>query len=203
MIRRTRDFKAAAAATSTSFEPLLSLPVIELASNAKIYLETHFDRLCGEPTPRSLRRRAMEDIVAETGMGEPDARRFREDWRRKESEYLRNCRCMKMGIADFDIVRVIGKGAFGCVKLARMALPEGGERDPKEAKAGVGPGRVYALKVILKALQLKNGQEAHLRAERDFLVASEGSRWVVPLVASFQDKENLCFPFSNANTGRC
>ncbi|KAH8726423.1 hypothetical protein GQ44DRAFT_825763 [Phaeosphaeriaceae sp. PMI808] len=34
-------------------------------------------------------------------------------------------------------------------------------------------------------------QEGHLRAERDFLVASENSRWVVPLMAAFQDNNNL------------
>lgn len=38
---------------------------------------------------------------------------------------------------------------------------------------------------------LRNSQEGHLRAERDFLVAAEGSRWVVPLIASFQDLQNL------------
>ncbi|TPX11239.1 uncharacterized protein E0L32_001057 [Thyridium curvatum] len=38
---------------------------------------------------------------------------------------------------------------------------------------------------------LKSNQEGHLRAERDFLVASEGSRWIVPLIASFQDAANL------------
>ena len=52
-------------------------------------------------------------------------------------------------------------------------------------------GDVYAIKVIRKSDMLRNCQEGHLRAERDFLVASERSRWVVPLVASFQDDTNL------------
>lgn len=52
-------------------------------------------------------------------------------------------------------------------------------------------GNVYAMKVIRKSDMLRNSQEGHLRAERDFLVASEKSRWVVPLVASFQDTTNL------------
>ncbi|KAI9834935.1 MAG: hypothetical protein M1819_002658 [Sarea resinae] len=50
---------------------------------------------------------------------------------------------------------------------------------------------VYAMKVIRKAEMLRSSQEGHLRAERDFLVASEQSRWVIPLVASFQDTSNL------------
>ncbi|KAK3044679.1 hypothetical protein LTS18_000636, partial [Coniosporium uncinatum] len=50
---------------------------------------------------------------------------------------------------------------------------------------------VYAMKVIRKSDMLRNSQEGHLRAERDFLVASENSRWVVPLISSFQDDTNL------------
>jgi protein-serine/threonine kinase len=38
---------------------------------------------------------------------------------------------------------------------------------------------------------IRTSQEGHLRAERDLLVASEGSKWVVPLIASFQDLANL------------
>jgi len=70
------------------------------------------------------------------------------------------------------------------------------------------------MKVIRKSDMLRNSQEGHLRAERDFLVSAEGSRWyvnthcvncstfkhldnwlnssrVVPLIASFQDPNNL------------
>lgn len=50
---------------------------------------------------------------------------------------------------------------------------------------------VYAMKVIRKSVMIRNCQEGHIRAERDFLVCSEKSRWVVPLVASFQDDANL------------
>ncbi|OQE47540.1 hypothetical protein PENCOP_c001G08096 [Penicillium coprophilum] len=50
---------------------------------------------------------------------------------------------------------------------------------------------VYAMKVIKKAEMIRNAQEGHIRAERDFLVASETSRWVVPLITSFQDVNNL------------
>lgn len=47
------------------------------------------------------------------------------------------------------------------------------------------------MKVIRKSDMVRNTQEGHLRAERDFLVASEGSRCVVPLMAAFQDSKNL------------
>lgn len=50
---------------------------------------------------------------------------------------------------------------------------------------------VYAMKVIRKADMLRNAQEGHLRAERNFLVAAAGSKWVVPLISAFQDLKHL------------
>jgi protein-serine/threonine kinase len=35
------------------------------------------------------------------------------------------------------------------------------------------------MKVIRKSDMLRNSQEGHIRAERDFLVSAEGSRWYV------------------------
>lgn len=94
---------------------------------------------------------------------------------RRESEYLRDVRVMKaknlrmLGVQggdeyrarDYETVKVLGKGSFGVVRLVREYRR----------------GRVYAMKVIKKGKMLKTSQEGHLRAERDILVASEGSRW--------------------------
>lgn len=38
---------------------------------------------------------------------------------------------------------------------------------------------------------LRNSQEGHLRAERNFLVAAEGSKWVISLITAFQDNRHL------------
>lgn len=50
---------------------------------------------------------------------------------------------------------------------------------------------IYAMKVIRKADMLRNAQEGHLRAERNFLVAAEGSKWVISLITAFQDTKHL------------
>lgn len=71
------------------------------------------------------------------------------------------------GQGRYETVKVLGKGSFGVVKLVR----ERGRR------RGCQGGKVYAMKVIRKSKMLKTSQEGHLRAERDLLVASEGSRW--------------------------
>lgn len=67
---------------------------------------------------------------------------------------------------NFEPVQVLGKGSFGVVRLVR------------EKKTGThAPSQVFAMKVIRKSEMLLSSQEGHLRAERDFLVAAEGSNW--------------------------
>ncbi len=76
--------------------------------------------------------------------------------------------------------------ALGAIKSTLDAQRVSRRREPRKPKC-----EVYAMKVIRKSDMLRNSQEGHLRAERDFLVASESSRWIVPLIASFQDNMNL------------
>jgi len=67
-------------------------------------------------------------------------------------------------------VKVIGKGAFGEVRLVQK----------------IDTGKVYAMKSLQKAEMLERDQLAHVRAERDVLAEST-SPWVVQLFYSFQD----------------
>ncbi|KAJ5411218.1 uncharacterized protein N7487_005577 [Penicillium crustosum] len=73
---------------------------------------------------------------------------------------------------------------------ALMSAVEGAKQSRRRYMTGEKK-EVYAMKVIKKSEMIRNSQEGHIRAERDFLVASESSRWVVPLIASFQDAHNL------------
>ena len=84
-------------------------------------------------------------------------------------------------VAGYNTVRVLGKGSFGIVSLVRHC-PAGSDGHITN---------VYAMKQIRKSAMLRNCQEGHLRAERDVLVKAENSRWIVPLMASFQDIEHL------------
>ncbi|OQE84944.1 hypothetical protein PENNAL_c0025G03021 [Penicillium nalgiovense] len=126
-----------------------------------------------------------------------------------------------ISVAGYKSVKVLGKGSFGVVRLVRpsgcdskssqeeapltlndnvqtrsnplgalMSAVEGARQSRRRYMTGEKK-EVYAMKVIRKAEMIRNSQEGHIRAERDFLVASESSRWVVPLIASFQDANNL------------
>lgn len=124
-----------------------------------------------------------------------------------------------ISVGNYDIVKDLGNGSFGVVHLVRerfgsdvcstedmVSAIEKKKMDNARAKAmgshksnepvddrksSSGMKGVYAMKVIKKSEMLCYSQEGHLRAERDFLVASAQSRWVVPLISSFQDRENL------------
>jgi serine/threonine protein kinase len=123
-------------------------------------------------------------------------------------------RAKGVSIAGFDNIRVLGKGSFGVVRLvternsATTSVTANGHSHPRRvsggpaisnvdgtAKHNLPTGKplsdVFAMKVIRKSDMLRACQEGHLRAERDFLVGAEGSQWVVPLIASFQDNTNL------------
>ncbi|KAJ1557367.1 Serine/threonine-protein kinase, partial [Cladochytrium tenue] len=88
---------------------------------------------------------------------------------RKESEFLR-LRRTRLTVEDFRTVKVIGKGAFGEVRLVQ-------KKDT---------GKIYAMKTLRKSEMVKKAQ-----AERDVLAESAKTPWVVQLFYSFQDPRRL------------
>ncbi|KAI9792745.1 MAG: hypothetical protein M1833_001026 [Piccolia ochrophora] len=208
--------------------PVFILPTIvtiETTAAAKIFFETHFNGLfTGSAGPRTVRRRRLEQQLSSEPLTSEQRERARRQWVRRESEHLRQTRTLKVktanvpsglgiSVAGYEVVKVLGKGSFGVVRLVRERRAAS-DRDrveslpskntistvPQKAATLVASGQrsvsvlkkpVFALKVIRKSDMLRNSQEGHIRAERDFLVAAEGSRWIVPLISAFQDSNNL------------
>lgn len=102
-------------------------------------------------------------------MSEEKKSRQRVSLGQQESSFLR-LRRTRMKPEDFLTVKVIGKGAFGEVRLVQ-------KKDN---------GRIYAMKTLLKTEMFRRDQLAHVKAERDVL-AEANSPWVVNLYYSFQD----------------
>lgn len=88
---------------------------------------------------------------------------------RREGSYLRFLRT-KDKPENYSTVKIIGKGAFGEVKLVQKKADN----------------KVYAMKSLVKTEMFKRDQLAHVRAERDILAESD-SPWVVKLFTTFQD----------------
>ncbi|KAG0077214.1 hypothetical protein BGZ90_007524, partial [Linnemannia elongata] len=152
-----------------------SLSTVEQSSSTKIFFESYYHRLLTNPSGRSRRRLQLERQLETLGISEDDKAEMRQEWMANETEYMRLLR-EKISVNSFLILKTIGHGAFGVVKLVQ-------EKDT---------GLYFAMKVMRKADMLKKGQEGHVRAERDLMTAaSESAVWIVKLIYSFQDADHL------------
>jgi serine/threonine kinase 38 len=83
----------------------------------------------------------------------------------------------KTSAADFESMAVIGRGAFGEVRLVRKKNSD---------------GQIYALKSMKKEMMVLKNQVGHVKAERDALAkADEENRWLTVLHYSFTDDSHL------------
>ncbi|KAF2274569.1 serine/threonine-protein kinase cot-1 [Westerdykella ornata] len=122
---------------------------------------------------RNQRALELEAIMKEPSYSDARKAQKENQMRRAEAEYLRFLRT-KERPENFTTVKIIGKGAFGEVKLVQRKTD----------------GKIYALKSLVKHEMFKKDQLAHVRAERDILAESD-SPWVVKLHTTFQDSTFL------------
>ncbi|KAJ2852239.1 Serine/threonine-protein kinase [Coemansia brasiliensis] len=147
---------------------------VEKAAVAKLKLEAFYKDLMGQCIERNQRRKELEQrLLEESGSSEERKQRQLQYLGAKEGGFMR-LRRTKLSVLDFQTVKVIGRGAFGEVRLVQ-------KRDT---------GKIFAMKILRKTEMIKKDQLAHVRAERDVLAESD-SQWVVQLYFSFQDTRNL------------
>jgi len=82
-----------------------------------------------------------------------------------------------LGVADFDLLKVVGKGAFGKVMMVRK-------------KEGNDAGRIFAMKVLKKSVVVAKGQVEHTKTERSVLMEIRHP-YVVCLRYAFQTEDKL------------
>ncbi|KAJ3866312.1 MAG: kinase-like domain-containing protein [Lentinula lateritia] len=145
-----------------------SSEAVARATAAKLKLVSYYKMAVDSAIERNARRIELETKLSQTLQPETKERELRKH-SKMESQHLR-LRRTKIKLTDFKTVKVIGKGAFGEVRLVQK----------------VDTGKVYAMKTLQKSEMLKRDQLAHVRAERDVLAEST-SPWVVQLFYSFQD----------------
>ncbi|XP_071119571.1 serine/threonine-protein kinase Sgk1-like [Haliotis cracherodii] len=87
--------------------------------------------------------------------------------------------------SDFEFLKVIGKGSFGKVLLAKHRV---------EAK-------VYAVKVLQKQAIMKRNEVKHIMAERNVLLKNVKHPFLVGLHYSFQTPDKLYFILDYVNGG--
>ncbi|RDX89654.1 Serine/threonine-protein kinase tricorner, partial [Mucuna pruriens] len=140
---------------------------------AKQYIENHYKKQMKDLQERKERRNMLEKKLADAEVSEEEQNNLLKYFEKREREYMRLKR-HKMGADDFEPLTMIGKGAFGEVRVCRE-------------KAS---GHVYAMKKLKKSEMLRRGQVEHVKAERN-LLAEVDSNCIVKLYYSFQDEENL------------
>ncbi|XP_056667839.1 serine/threonine-protein kinase Sgk2 isoform X2 [Monodelphis domestica] len=86
---------------------------------------------------------------------------------------------------DFDFLKVIGKGNYGKVLLAKRK----------------SDGKFYAVKVLQKKSILKKKEQNHIMAERNVLLKNVTHPFLVGLRYSFQTSEKLYFVLDYVNGG--
>uniref|UniRef100_A0A8V1A3U2 non-specific serine/threonine protein kinase n=1 Tax=Gallus gallus TaxID=9031 RepID=A0A8V1A3U2_CHICK len=145
----------------------------ERVTMTKVTLENFYSNLIAQHEEREMRQKKLEQMMEEEGLKDEEKRIRRSAHAQKETEFLRLKRT-RLGLEDFESLKVIGRGAFGEVRLVQ-------KKDT---------GHVYAMKILRKADMLEKEQVGHIRAERDILVEAD-SLWVVKMFYSFQDKLNL------------
>ncbi|XP_072305448.1 serine/threonine-protein kinase 38 isoform X1 [Eucyclogobius newberryi] len=154
--------------------PSMSNHTKERVNMAKVTLENFYSNLIAQHEEREMRQQKLEKVMDQEGLADEEQKRMRRSQHaRKETEFLRLKRT-RLGLEDFESLKVIGRGAFGEVRLVQ-------KKDT---------GHVYAMKILRKADMLEKEQLGHIRAERDILVEAD-SLWVVKMFYSFQDKMNL------------
>ena len=119
------------------------------------------------------RTAALEAKLAEEGLTDAQREELVKAHREMERQVMRTAR-KRVSAADFESLAVIGRGAFGEVRLVR-------EKSTK---------RVFAMKSMIKEAMIMKNQVEHVHAERDVLASAENPR-VVTLHYSFQDDDNL------------
>ncbi|MBA0802658.1 hypothetical protein Gohar_012936 [Gossypium harknessii] len=154
-------------------EEALSKITKQKAAAAKQYIENHYREQMKNLQERRERRIILEQKLAEADVSEEDQTNLLKYLEKKETEYMRRQR-HKMGVEDFELLTMIGKGAFGEVRVCREKTT----------------GQVYAMKKLKKSEMLRRGQVEHVKAERN-LLAEVDSNCIVKLYCSFQDEDFL------------
>jgi serine/threonine kinase 38 len=145
----------------------------EKADKLRAFLDAHMTKEFKHIAERQQRRKEFEEEMDRMKLSPEVRSQMIKNWEKEEKKYASKRR-KRLKVDDFEKVKVIGRGAFGEVRVVR-------KKDT---------GEIMAMKVMKKSEMVKKNQVAHIRAERDVLALADNP-WVVKLHFSFQDDVNL------------
>ncbi|KAM9969870.1 hypothetical protein ACTFIW_007816 [Dictyostelium discoideum] len=155
-----------------------SKETLEAAMATKVSIEQYYTSLFKSLKERDDRRCFLEKKMEELNLREEQKSVKRRELDKKETEYIKSRRIRLTG-HSFESIRIIGRGAFGEVRLVKMKKNN----------------KFFAMKKLDKSKMIEKHQTIHVRSERDILADSNnihGSNpWIVSLYYSFQDANFL------------
>jgi len=147
--------------------------VVKRVTGLRIIIEAFFKDNITRARERNVRGTELDNVLNDPKISQAERDAASRKLWLKEVEHLRLLRRIEAP-SNFSTIRIIGKGAFGEVKLVQRKADS----------------HIYALKCLVKSEMFKKDQLAHVRAERDILAEAD-SPWVVKLHSTFQDKAFL------------
>eukprot|EP00891_Asterochloris_glomerata_P007714 jgi/Astpho2/7714/fgenesh1_pm.00115_%23_33_t len=143
------------------------------AQAAKSYIENMYKVQYQNIQQRADRRHRLERELQREELSEEERQHSLAALEQRERDFTRLQR-QRLSAADFEPLTIIGRGAFGEVRICK-------ER---------ATGKIFAMKKLKKTEMVRRGQIDHVRAERNVL-AEVHNPYVVRLFYSFQDDEFL------------
>ena len=153
--------------------PEISDAVKEKTAAAKAFIEDKYECKREEHKRRQEALEYLEKRMEELGVSEGQREALKKELMHVEAEKKRQLR-QKQTIRQYEPVKIIGRGAFGEVRLCRCLRTES----------------LVAVKKMRKRDMVKKNQVSHVKAERDVLAKTKNP-YIVNLRSSFQDDANL------------
>jgi len=151
-----------------------SKETLEKVQQMKKRVENTISGRINSVNQRRLRSLRMQHKLKQnSALGDDEKSEIMSKYYAEERNLMRANR-KKLSLKDFGLVKVIGKGAFGEVRIVR------GKHDKV----------AYAMKTMRKKDMIAKNQVTHVQAERDLMAAADNP-WLVKLEYSFQDDTYL------------
>ncbi|CAD8052505.1 unnamed protein product [Paramecium primaurelia] len=140
----------------------------------RLYIERKYAKQIQEEQQQFEGWQQLSKLMDALHMNPKEQEIIKKEILKKEAEQMRKKRT-KLNIEDFQPLAIIGRGAFGEVRLCRHVPSQ----------------QIVAVKKMKKHEMIFKNQIGHVTNERKVLEEAKGNNWIVEMKCSFQDEKNL------------
>ena len=130
----------------------ISASTRERAEAAKAYIQGKYFKLKRQDSEKRECWDELNNKMSIMNLSEPEKQIIKQEILHKDAEQMR-LRRQRMTVYDFESIAIIGKGAFGEVRVVRNKQT----------------GEIQAMKKMIKSEMICKNQIMHVRAERNIL----------------------------------